>query len=221
MSINTYADLQAAIADWLARPGDATIVAIAPDLIRLAEARINFGSGEAGGVLYSPPLRVRQMEARAIAALESEYLALPADFAGMREIKLNMMPERRLAYVTPQHFSELAMSHRAGIPAVYTMIGNEMRFGPAPAAPLQVELAYHARVPALSDVNSSNWLLALAPNVYLFASLLEAGTYIGDDTRTPQWFAQFAAATAGLQAQDRRAAHGAPPLITHPATATP
>src|SRR5262249_30104392 len=132
VSITSYAELQSAVADWLARPGDATIAAIAPDLIRLAEARINFGVGEPGAHLYSPPLRVRQMETRATAAADSEYVSLPGDFAELREVKINLAPERKLAYVTPQHFAELAASHRSGIPALYTIIGNELRIGPAP-----------------------------------------------------------------------------------------
>jgi hypothetical protein len=221
VSITNYAELQAAIADWLARPGDPTIVAAAPDFIRLAESRINFGSGEPGGQLYSPPLRVRQMEVRATAALGAEYIALPSDFADMREIKINTSPEQKLAYVTPQNFAALAASHDVGTPTVYTIVGNELRFGPVPSGPLSAELVYHARVPSLSDSTPSNWLLALAPDVYLFAALVEAGAYVGDESQLLQWFGRFAAAAAALQAQDRRARHGALPLIMRPVTATP
>jgi hypothetical protein len=221
VSITNYAELQAAVADWLARPGDTTIAAIVSDLIRLAEARINFGSGETGAPFYSPALRVRQMETRATASVDAEYVALPSDFAELRQIKINAAPERRLSFVTPQHFAELAVSTHMGIPAVYTIVGNEFRFGPAPSAPLIAEIAYYAKVPPLSDAAPTNWLLAMAPNVYLYATLLEAATYLSDDAQLPKWLAQYAAATAAFQAQDRRARHGAAPLIVRPVAATP
>jgi hypothetical protein len=223
VSITTYTELQAAIAEWLARPGDGIVTTVAPDLIRLAEARINFGSGEIGHELYSPPLRVRQMETRATALLTGEYVALPSDFVELRELKINTVPERNLTYVTPQQFADAAASSGAGVPVVYTLIGNDIRFGPAPAAAegLTAELLYYAAVPALSASAPSNWLLQAAPNVYLFGALLEASPYIGDDSQLPRWFAMFSAAIGGLQAQDRRARHGNAPLLMSPITPTP
>ncbi len=223
MTITTYAELQSAVAEWLARPGDAIVATVAPDLIRLAEARINFGSGEAGHDLYSPPLRVRQMESRATALLAGEYIALPPDFTELREIKINTTPERKLTYVTPQQFAETAASSASGIPRVYTLVGNDIRFGPAPVpgGGLTAELHYYAAVPALSDSAPSNWLLAAAPNVYLFGVLLEASPYIGDDAQLARWFAMFSAAVRALQAQDRRARHGNAPLLMATTTPTP
>lgn len=223
MSITNYAELQAAVADWLARPGDATITAVIPDLVRLAETRIAFGSGELGSALYAPPLRTRQMETRATVVLGAEYVPLPADFVEMRELKINTERERKLTYVTPQHFAEIAGAQSGGVPRFYTLVAGSLRFGPAPsgAPPLTAELLYYARVPSLTDAAPSNWLLTLAPSVYLFAALLEAAAYIRDPAQLSDWSAQYLAAISGLQSQDRRAKHGGAPLIMRPATATP
>lgn len=223
MSITNYAELQAAIADWLARSGDSTIVGIAPDLIRLCETRINYGFGGLGEALYSPPLRVREMETRATATVNSEYVSLPADFLEMRTAKIGTTPEKALSFVTPQQFAEAAASATVGAPTVYTIVGSELRLGPAPTStsPLSVELLYYAAVPALSTASPSNWLLSAVPSVYLYGALTEAAPYIGDDERASQWFAIFANALKGLQAQDRRAKYGAAPLIMRPVTGTP
>lgn len=223
MSISTYAELQSAVADWLARPGDATITSIAPDLVRLAEARINRGSGEPGDPLYSPPLRVRQMETRATANASSEYVALPNDFLEMRELKVNGMPERKLSYVTPQHFAEAAASSGGGMPKVYTLASSQLRLGPSPtAAPVALEILYYAQVPALNGTTqASNWLLATAPNVYLFAALLEAAAYVGDEAQTGKWSGFFQASLMALQASDRSARHGGAPLVMRPLTTFP
>jgi hypothetical protein len=219
----TYGELQAAIADWLARPGDATIAAAAPDLIRLAETRIAFGSGEIGSPLYAPPLRIRQMETRATVVLSAEYVALPTDFVEMRELKINSARERKLFYVTPQHFAETAAAQLGGVPRFYTLAAGSLRLGPAPSGtpPLTAELLYYAKPAALSDAAPSNWLLALAPNVYLFGALLEASAYIRDPAQLADWSNQYLAAIAGLQSQDRRSKHGGAPLVMRPATATP
>jgi hypothetical protein len=223
VSITNYTELQAAVADWLARPGDPSIAAIAPDLIRLAEARIAFGSGELGSPLHAPPLRVRQMETRATITLHAEYVALPADFAEMRELKINTAHERKLVYVTPQHFAEVAASQGGGLPRVYTLAASALRLGPAPSGspPLTVELLYYAKLPALTDAAPANWLLAAAPNIYLFGALLEASAYVRDPVQLADWSAQYTAAVSAFQAQDRRARHGGAPLIMRPTGATP
>jgi hypothetical protein len=43
MALATYADLQNAIANYLARPGDTLVSTPAPDFITLAESRIAYG----------------------------------------------------------------------------------------------------------------------------------------------------------------------------------
>jgi hypothetical protein len=63
MAIATYSDLQAAIANYLARPGDSLVSTPAPDFVTLAESRIAYG----GDVpLPSNPLRIRPMETTAM-----------------------------------------------------------------------------------------------------------------------------------------------------------
>jgi hypothetical protein len=221
--MTNYAELRAAIADWLARPEDPAIAALTPDLIRLAEARIVFGSGEIGSTLYAPPLRVRQMETRATIVLSAEYVALPTDFAEMRELKINTAHERKLTYLTPQHFAEIAASHGSGLPRFYTLVGNALRFGPVPSGspPLTAELLYYAKLPPLTESSPTNWLLATAPHIYLFGALLEAAAYIRDPTQLADWSAQYMTAVSAFQAQDRRAKHGGAPLVIRPSGAAP
>ncbi len=62
MALTTYADLQAAIANYLARPGDTLVATPAPDFVTLAESRIAYGSD---GQWPCRPLRIRAMETAA------------------------------------------------------------------------------------------------------------------------------------------------------------
>ncbi len=88
------------------------------------------------------------------------------------------------------------------------MGGRRLRLGPAPAAPgPPAEMVYYARVPALaSSPSGSNWLLEKAPAVYLYGTLLELMPFIRADDRLAGWFALYATAIAGLQAQADRSA---------------
>ena len=59
MALANYTDLQAAIANYLARPGDTLVSTPAPDFVALAESRIAYGSD---APFPSRPLRIRAME---------------------------------------------------------------------------------------------------------------------------------------------------------------
>ena len=63
MALANYSDLQAAIANYLARPGDTLVSTPAPDFIALAESRIAYGSD---APFPSRPLRIRAMERTAV-----------------------------------------------------------------------------------------------------------------------------------------------------------
>ena len=63
MALGSYADLQAAIATYLARPGDALVATPAPDFVTLAESRIAYGSERQWPCR---PLRIRAMETAAV-----------------------------------------------------------------------------------------------------------------------------------------------------------
>ena len=63
MALASYADLQAAIANYLARPGDSLVSTPAPDFVTLAESRIAYG---ADTPFPSRPLRIRAMETTAV-----------------------------------------------------------------------------------------------------------------------------------------------------------
>jgi hypothetical protein len=80
MSISTYAELQTAVANFLAR---SDLTAQIPDFIALAEGRM------------SRELETRSQEKRATATLTTgdEFIALPTDMREIREVKLKHKPD--------------------------------------------------------------------------------------------------------------------------------
>jgi hypothetical protein len=204
MALDSYANLQAAVLRHVGRDGDVRLEAALPDLVALAEQRLNYGS-EAPG-FSSPPLRVREMETRVTASFDEAIEDLPEDWLEMRSLKLLTTPYRDLVYRTPQQFDrEFPGNGGAGQPGIYTLLGSQVRLGPAPDGTYPVEMLYFARIPGLSPARPSNWLLAKAPGIYLYGALLELMPFIRSDDRFALWFGMFSAAAAALQAQDERA----------------
>jgi hypothetical protein len=55
-----------------------------------------------------------------------------------------------------------------------------------PGEDYDVEIVYRGNIPDLAT-NSTNWLLTLAPDLYLYGTLLEASPYIQNDERLAVW----------------------------------
>lgn len=205
MSIDTYTALQTAIQNWLADT-TTTISNRAPEFITLAEQRLTWGM-EAPYPFPTRPLRARQMEQRATATADDEYLALPSDYLSMISLKIRTTPETRLEYITPVQMEESGSRGLSSIPAAFTIIGTELRFVPAPSSSYTVEMAYYKAIPALAS-NSTNWLLTAAPHIYLHGALLEACIFLGDEAGGTRYANMFAGSLNALNSAQHMARSG-------------
>lgn len=189
MAITTYAELQAAVADWLDR---ADLTLRIKDFIALAETHMNRS------------LRVRRMVSRSSATVESEFAELPSDY--LQTIALSLDRER-LDPAPPEVIADAkTLSDATGKPRVFAVVGGELQLFPAPDRAYEAQLTYHAKIPALSVSNPTNWLLTEAPDAYLYGALLQAAPYLRDNEAAQVWSAGFAGALDGLRAADRTAA---------------
>lgn len=173
MAITTYSELKAAVADWLHRTD---LTAMVPDFITLAES------------VLSADIRSRHMETRTTIACTASnaFVAIPSDIVEMRRIVVtDASPRRVLKYVTPDELTTDYSFDRVGVPAVFAVIGEEIELAPIPDSAYTLEVVYAQRIPALSDINPTNWLLTQYPNAYLYGALLQAQPYIVNDARIP------------------------------------
>ena len=183
MAITSYSTLKSAISAWTHR---ADLADVLDDFIDLTEARLN------------RELRVSQQETRATTTADSEYLALPSDLLAIRNIQLNTSPVRELLYVTPMEMDRLAQVGEEL--SRYTIVGDEIQINATSSSTL--EIAYYSKIAALSDSNTSNWLLEAHAEVYLYGCLAEAYAYAMDDANEMKYRQLFAEGVAGIKRLD-------------------
>lgn len=208
MAINTFSGLVSAASEWLAREEDATLVARIPDFITLAEAKFN------------RELRCNQMEKRSTTSVdmtsdEPEFVTLPSDFQTMRRLRLSGVSGKpRLEFLNGTQADEFRSrsGNVAGQPRYFTIVGNEMELLPTPDQAYALEMVFRGYIPALTANNTTNWLLSLAPDLYLYATLLESAPYIKEDERIQVWTAGFQFALNGLNQLAQDQAYGSGPL---------
>lgn len=188
MAIGTYTELQALIKARLSR---ADLDLLIPDFIALFEAQAN------------REIRTREMEERSTNTLTGAYIDVPDDYLELRNVQINTSPAKRLQLVSPEALDRTFRSTDSGVPAVYTVIGTQFQFAPVPDSTYQIEIAYYARIPSLSSLNPTNWLLTLHPDIYMYGAMLQAEAHIKNDKRLATWGAAYANALASLKRHER------------------
>jgi hypothetical protein len=200
MALDTYAELKTTVADYLNR---SDLTSVIPGFIALAEAKFN------------RKLRLRQMIKRAVGQIDTSFFAYPGDWLQAKEFQLNTDPIVRLKFVTEAYGDELKATSfmAAGQPIYYTITGSQLEFIPSPDTTYSAELTYYAKIPALSDSNTSNWLLLYAPDLYLYGALLEATPYLKDDERVAVWGQLYTNSLGDIEVADQRASVSSTPIV--------
>lgn len=196
MPLDSYADLQASVLDWLARPGDPLIAPAVPDIILMFEEKAR------------DRLRTRFVEKTITVtpAAEASTIPLPLDYGEMREMWIDTNNGRRVfTYQTPTNMDR-NLWYVAGHPAAYTIEGLNLRYvGTSGDAPDPLNLLYLSGLIGLSPTVPTNWLLTQYPSAYLWGTLTMAAPYIGDDPRLQLWMAAREESFADIKLADFKA----------------
>jgi len=75
-------------------------------------------------------------------------------------------------------------------------------FGPTPDAAYPAEALYYEQPQLLDDENQSNWLTQYAPQLLLYATLLETTPFLKNDERIATWQALYDRAAAMFNGED-------------------
>jgi len=214
MALATYTDLKAAIADWAHRSNVST--STIDTFIDLAESEFNN--------------RLRCVEQETVAALActTKYTDLPSDFLEMRVVEYDGSILKNVAYATPEYMAWLRATYTSGDPVAYSIRGTSLElvpevgsddptvdgFGsdvsPFETGEVEVILTYYAKITALSDSNTTNWLLTSHPNMYLYECLRQMSIYTKDDASVARYATLMQGYYSGLQASDNGKRFGGP-----------
>lgn len=194
MSITDFTTLKTVAMEYLARENDATLTARVPTFVQLFEAKMN-------RMLFVPQMEKRSTASVDTSTDEPEFITLPGDFQSMRTLRLSGVAGKpRLQFMTPTQLEDYRYSidNVAGQPIYFAVFGTEMELAPTPNEDYALEVIYRSYLPALSDSNTTNWLLTLAPDLYLYGTLLESAPYIKEDGRIQTWAAGVSTALNDL-----------------------
>lgn len=188
MSLSTYADLKTSLTNWLKR---SDLTSYLDDFISIGEARI------------AREIRAQIQEQRTTTTLltSTPYINLPTDYMEHRVLWISDNPKVKLEYLAPEAFFERYNTSTTGKPRAFTIIGDEVRFGPSPDSAYTVELWYWKKLTSLSSAVHS--LFTNNPDLYLYAALCAATPFLKDDKRIQVWETYFGEVRDMVNATER------------------
>lgn len=197
--LTTFKGLCEAVADYLGRED---LTERIPTFVRLAEQRMN------------RELRLRVMERRAETEVQAGQAAVPLPWrreAGNWDVFMEMRDlvwqsadgmSRTLTYCPPDDYAE---TRAAGLPRQYTIIGRDLFLLPASEADGKLMLTYYAEIPPLGENQPDNAVLLTAPDLYLYAALLESVAFTRGSVPAKEWAEFYQGAKTKLDAAEQRA----------------
>lgn len=188
MALSTYNDLKSAVANWLHR---SDLTSIIPDLILLGEKRL------------LREVRCREMEATLSSAISSGTLAVPADYLELKYARIMSSTPNQLQRTSATSlYQQYPLRSSSGIPKLIARDGDYFVFGPYPDSSYTVEGVYYASPTSIQT--TANDLFVAHPDLYLYASLIEAAPYIQDDPRVGIWESKYQNVLSLIMSSEKR-----------------
>lgn len=175
MSIQTYAELQTAVSNWLHR-GDLT--SYIPDLITLGEARI------------MREVRTRDMETAFSDTIASGVIALPTGYLELKNAYVGSSTKIFLKRTSTESiYANYPLRSAEGEPRFIAREGTNFIFGPYPDSDYTIAGVYYKNIGPVSS--SAHALFTNNPDLYLFAALAESEPFLKNDKRVSLWEAKY------------------------------
>jgi hypothetical protein len=190
--ISSYTDLATAVENLLDRDDLDTHFST---FVQLAEARLN-------RLLEDP-----EMDVTSTTVATGPTTSLPSDFGSMVSISTGDGP---LIATGPVEFAGYDTTI-TGYPRRYMVVDGAISFWPGNSSAI-ITIVYRRRLPALTVAAPSNWLLTLAPDVYLYGVLMQAALWDHDEERADIYKNAMDEAVGELRMDGSRRKWGAGPI---------
>lgn len=155
-------------------------------------------------------VRTKEMIKRATATADAQYLSLPTDWLeGINvEIASNNFSPLFQQSVESLDVYRKSINNSTGQPVYYAFVDSTIELAPTPDSSYTLQLTYYSKVDALSDSNTSNFVLANHPDVYLYGALKHASIYLMEDDRVAMFSALFEKALEEIKMEQEKAEFG-------------
>lgn len=197
MALASYANLTAAVADWLHRSDLTSPIA---DFVVVAENRIN------------REVRCADMETAYTGTISAGVIAVPTDFLEWKAVYIDSNGANRLQ---PKSWEWVLQNYPTrssdGLPKFIARNASNFEFGPYPDSAYSVKGTYYKRLAAVS----SSWhnLATEYPDLYLFGTLVASAPYLGDDPRIATWNAAYETLRDSINQEAVKADISGAPLV--------
>lgn len=193
MAIDSYAKLQSAVS-WYANRDDlfaaitnfspASIDSAVQQAIALGEITADFDINSRGGIKYA-----ETVNNALVTVSQTETVTLPTDFRSVVAFMLTSDPFQILTQKNPKDlFGTYTSATVYGKPEAFAIVSTAtayLRY--VPDGIYTMRLIYRAKLAALSSTNTSNWLLANAPHVYIAAAMVELCIMLENTDKLQFW----------------------------------
>jgi hypothetical protein len=197
MAITDWASLLANVQSYTVRT-DTAFTNQVETFVANAEQRIFEGVGTNLDPLFSEPLRSDVMSSTTTITMTDGEGSIASDSLGLRS--LNRTSDRiGLDYLAPDAFAKRFAEADTGNPRWYTIEGNTIKTSPG-GFDGTLNVTYWARPDGISSSSTTNVVLTAHPTVYLYATLLEAYTWIGNLEKTQTYLALTRSTVSGINA---------------------
>lgn len=189
-----YTSLISYLNSWLART-DLTVEA--PYFISMFEDWLHYGTD------MDPPLRCREMELilEITPDVDDNTVALPDDYLEYRSVVELASIRRPLKYITADQAEQFFPIRSGGGLATHFYIVGETLY-PVPTTDNDIELTYYQKIPALTEDNTTNWLLEKNKSIYFRGALMMAADFIKDDAEFAKHQSIVRSLVAGMNKAD-------------------
>ena len=149
---------------------------------------------------------------RAQATSDKEFVQLPTDY--LEAINLQIVDGKSpLRFVTLDKADQIIKSKEFNQVTAYSLMNGAIELVPPPGDDVEIEMVYYAKIPSLSNANTTNWLLTKAPDIYLYGALMHASPFLMDDQRMPTFASLYTARIEALNLESDKATHSGSPLV--------
>lgn len=173
--ISSYATLQTAVGDYLAR---SDLTSFIPNFVQ------NFEED-----FYREPKNwASWMETALNVTITNNVAAVPSDYLGLKIAYISGQTSPPLKRISlEQLYARYPRSLGAGQAKYIARNGANFEFGPEPDGGTLVGTYYAKQTVLRSDGDGANWLTINAPDLLLYGSLLAAEPFLKNDARVGLW----------------------------------